>query len=189
MVGINSFYVYTDSVTPFIKTAYFEFRDTVLTAFEGSVYSIKMVNVNFRTWGCPKTSPYFIKNSTSDCIDVCASGYYGDNSTWNCEKCHYSCTTCSLNSTNEACLSCDSTNKRTLSTKKCLCNSGFFENSVALCGSCISNCSVCTNATGCQTCISSTISITLFGDSVSVSFVKNSLSKCIICAEKMTNCI
>ena len=134
-----------------------------------------MTCLNFRIWGCPKTSPYFIKNSTSDCTDSCAAGYFGDNSTWNCEKCHYSCTTCTKNSTNEACNSCDSNNKRTLSGKKCLCNSGFYDNGQdALCVSCISNCSVCTDSTDCQTCSTATFTVTLSGDSVSLSLTKNS---------------
>lgn len=84
LVGINNVYVYTDSVAPYIKTAFFEFRGSSLVGYEGLIIFYNMTCLNFRKWGCPKTSPYFIKNSTSDCIDVCATGYYGDNSTWNC---------------------------------------------------------------------------------------------------------
>lgn len=61
-----------------------------------------------------------------------------------CQKCHYSCVTCSGIS-NAQCLTCDTT-FRSLVGSTCLCPSGKFDNGInVICENCHTECQACTD--------------------------------------------
>ena len=145
--------------------------------------------MNFRIYKCPATSPYYLTNTTADCTNICSNGYYGEDSSFTCEQCHETCKTCDGPS-DDNCKTCDSADKRTLNVGfKCACSAGYFENGDKVCGSCVANCSVCTNALRCDTCLPTSFTLTLFSSPVSVLLFKTIAQLCSLCHTHMPNCL
>ncbi len=66
-------------------------------------------------------------------------------------SCPYDCYTCDSNGN---CLSCNTTDFRILSTtKRCLAQDGYFDNSSQICVKCPTLCSKCNSLTVCTSCI------------------------------------
>lgn len=78
--------------------------------------------------------------SSSTCI--CLDGYYKNITTFQCERCHFSCKTC-LSSLPTECISCETTNNRVLTVNSCPCTAGYFESGSPPCVRCHSNCRSC----------------------------------------------
>ncbi len=78
-----------------------------------------------------------------------------------CSPCHYSCLTCQSSALSTDCLSCNSTNYRTfvIATGSCICDTiGYYDDGVALCGSCHYTCLSCTGGSSqynCTACVNS----------------------------------
>lgn len=95
--------------------------------------------------------------SGSSCI--CPDKYYKNTTILACLPCHYSCSTCLSSDSILDCRTCDPALYRTLSgpaPSSCLCNVGYFDGGVAVCGICHSHCTSCVgssdyNCTGCVT--------------------------------------
>lgn len=86
----------------------------------------------------------------------CPVQYYSDNINTLCQKCHYSCKTCT---TGSACATCDDTKNRDLTVDpisgKCKCSNTFYDNGFGeTCESCPYQCASCTNSTACFNCSS-----------------------------------
>lgn len=95
-------------------------------------------------------------NLTCDCL----AKYYL-NSSLDCLPCPLACLSCSLNSSQLTCSSCDSSLNRILSSNNttCICKLGFYENSSQLCVACQYACLDCylsTNLT-CRSCDASRV--------------------------------
>jgi hypothetical protein len=116
---------------------------------------------------CPATEKYYLTDINL-CNSTFPSAYYAIN-VLNCFPCQNKrCLQCQANSIN--CTSCD-TNTRTLTsvnsgsgstnnltqgtsgvTIDCLVNAGYYENNLTIAGSCVGNCSSCTDNNTCDTC-------------------------------------
>lgn len=61
------------------------------------------------------------------CYDICPNGYGNDTTNKYCTACSYTCLTCMGNGV--SCITCDSSNSRTLNSTSntCPCNNGFFD--------------------------------------------------------------
>ncbi|EAR98006.3 bowman-birk serine protease inhibitor family protein (macronuclear) [Tetrahymena thermophila SB210] len=76
---------------------------------------------------------------------ICQDQYYDDGSNNICDKCHYSCKTCSQQN---ICTNCDQSSFRQLQQLEankiyCLCQIGYFEDSNKICQQCSQNCKSC----------------------------------------------
>jgi proprotein convertase subtilisin/kexin type 5 len=83
----------------------------------------------------------FYVPDTGQCVNGCPTlpGYSVYDSI-TCQKCYYTCLTCSLPKLNERCDTCDSLVFRTLNTttNQCDCNSGYVDVAVTICVTCSS---------------------------------------------------
>ena len=95
------------------------------------------------------TTP-FIDPSTTLCIAICPSGYYGDPILFSCLPCNYSCSTCT---TPTACDTCSASSNRVLISGQCLPAPGFYDNSTINAVPCVSPCATCTSVSVCVTCV------------------------------------
>ncbi|EAR98007.3 bowman-birk serine protease inhibitor family protein (macronuclear) [Tetrahymena thermophila SB210] len=75
----------------------------------------------------------------------CMQTFYESNKAL-CDKCHYSCLTCSKNSNENSCDSCDSSLFRVLNSGKCICKSGYVEVN-HICVPCHKSCQECIGIT------------------------------------------
>jgi len=102
---------------------------------------------------------YNAGTSTCDCIDgffevpnltrIVSNYYYVGVP---CLACHYSCATCTGNT---SCLSCNASLNRVYNSSSllCSCSPGFYDNNlIQPCFSCPYSCATCTSPTVCQTC-------------------------------------
>lgn len=88
-------------------------------------------------------------STTSYC--ACNIQYYDITNVQQCQKCSYTCLTCSQTSSN--CLSCPST--RYLLSSSCPCTSGLFDDMISnnsTCSSCLYMCETCDSSYSCLTC-------------------------------------
>lgn len=97
---------------------------------------------------------------TSECL--CNTGYYENNTCMACQTNSVACTSCSFNTSTSTfkCLTCDSSLFRTLESvlSKCVCQTGYYEDSSLTCKSCSVGCLACSyNGVNsiCTTCDSS----------------------------------
>lgn len=107
---------------------------------------------SFKLRQCPAGYPYF-QPALLICYDICPDGYYGDNTTWMCKPCHYSCLTCSAYST---CLTCNSLAFRVLTTTSCPPISGYYDNNTSIavpCNTTTIYCTSCQNVSAVFTCL------------------------------------
>lgn len=102
---------------------------------------------------CPVGKDYF--NYVDElCYDVCPARMYQINTPAKyCEKCHYSCLTCS-GKTNTSCQTCSSSpDFRQLASTACPCLPGYFDAGVSVCSQCHIDCLTCsTTAITCLSC-------------------------------------
>jgi hypothetical protein len=121
-------------------------ESSVISGFP-NLCRLKTVKVSIfylKSWICPPPYPYYSR-TTQMCNDICPSYTYGSLSDQACVACEVGCYTC-----NGAvgCLSCNSSDFRTLAGIQCPCNSGYYPNpnGAALCVTCSSqmaNCTTC----------------------------------------------
>lgn len=96
---------------------------------------------------------------TEKCVNNCLAypGYsvYPIGST-TCQKCYYTCLTCSLPHLDGRCVTCDATIHRIITNSSyCQCNVGYADVGLSACQSCsttITNCLTCTSSTYCTQC-------------------------------------
>jgi hypothetical protein len=132
--------------------------------------------------------------NTCDCIAgytetgaercTCGALYYNPTTTNCTATCHYSCLTCSINTTN--CLKCPVS--RSLSSGVCSCNSGLYDAGVATCAACHYSCTTCSgNASSCASCPSSR---TLAGSTCACNtgFFDSGLATCSACNYACNTC-
>lgn len=78
----------------------------------------------------------FYVPDTGQCVNDCSTlAGYSIYDSITCQKCHYTCLTCTLPHLNGRCDTCDSTSFRTLNstTYECECNIGYTDIGVMLC--------------------------------------------------------
>jgi hypothetical protein len=119
------------------------------TSATGSLFTWTGLAFEFKE--CNATTPYYLQ-SQDLCYDICPNRYYENNTQMLCLTCaNYDCLKCLANGT---CTSCDSTNDhRDLSAGRCVPQTGYYDNGVAVALSCTSSCLTCVNAsTTCTSC-------------------------------------
>jgi hypothetical protein len=121
---------------------------TLSTASAYLYVNISTWNYRNRTCASPNVNYEPVGNL---CYSACPAAYYTNATYKFCTPCMYSCATCS-SGTN--CLTCSSSNFRTLTSNLCPCNAGYFDNGVAACVLCHYSCTTCTSSTStsCSTC-------------------------------------
>ncbi|KAL4454553.1 hypothetical protein ABPG74_021758 [Tetrahymena malaccensis] len=75
---------------------------------------------------CNKQNYRIAQQNNQKITCQCMQSFYESNKA-QCDKCHYSCFTCSKNSNENSCDSCDSSLFRVLNNGKCICISGYVE--------------------------------------------------------------
>lgn len=85
---------------------------------------------------------------------ICPDGYYVNLTSSQCFSCHYSCLTCNNSNLVSQCLSCSSSNYRTLSNGYCVCQTNYQDIGLASCSYavCSSTCLTCSNMDICASC-------------------------------------
>lgn len=73
------------------------------------------------------------------------------------------------------CSTCDSTRTLKSDDNDCIPNSGYFENNLSVAGSCVGNCSNCTDNSSCVTCFTNY-------------YYWSGTSNCLICTDIYPNC-
>ena len=132
----------------------FEVTFSTINTLSAYTY-LKYDLVHWRVRQCAdSTIPYYVFEQQR-CYDSCTnvtSGTYGTNDvTSYCPLCSYTCASCGSES--EICLTCNSTDSRTLDNTTCPCDNAFFDSGVATCTACDYTCLTCTNSsTNCLSC-------------------------------------
>jgi proprotein convertase subtilisin/kexin type 5 len=99
---------------------------------------------------CPNQTTTFRNITANSC--PCIAGYYHSGGVV-CSLCHYSCQTC--DTTAVTCTSCSPTLKRVLTSQRCTCDIGFYDDGFSLmCQPCFSTCRTCNGptVTDCTSC-------------------------------------
>lgn len=152
-----------------------------------SKISLGYWNYRFRT--CPNGYPFFIE-SENRCYDECDPYFYPKTLTVKtCLPCHFSCLNCTSNLIN-ACTKCSADDKRTLSSQRCVCSPGFYEQNVQKCGTCHYSCSTCSGGsnTNCLTC-PSTRSLSGGRCNCNSPLIDTGEATCTNCTTEMLGCL
>lgn len=118
----------------------------------GYYYSGSTANDTFFVWRtfnnrvrqCPVNNSYYEPVATY-CYDICPNGFYTDMTFKLCLPCHYSCNTCTKPNDTLGCSVCDPAQHRSLVNNSCVCDSGYYESGVLLCGTCNYKCLTCSD--------------------------------------------